>query len=409
MKAMGAAPRVYFFCRNEPGNLQEDVIALAEGLLELGIPFFSNCNYWQQSLRPNDYLLQHNPEVGHEDCDIVVVSYTWPCWVRMGTFDLFQKQLPAELFKRGRKYLAIFMDNHDGYRTVSWEAEYRQFDFILRSKFNPRAWHPDNMRPWAYGLTNRVMEATANAPPFNSRRRALLVNFGASHPYPYRARDLSRSRLEPKIEKYIPIDRTVDNLSEQPSDSYEALMWRQTGGRFNRRYYERLKESQAVACFCGDIIPPMPFRGAERYLVGGNKAKLRRAFFEALGVLDPRPPRSVGWDSFRFWEALAAGCAAINIDLEHYGAKLPVMPENGKHYLGLNFARVERFVEQLRQEPKLLASVARAGKCWAELHYSPKAVAQRFLHLCGYDAPERGDPLEPSTEVVTSGAWACGE
>jgi hypothetical protein len=327
----------------------------------------------------------------------------------MGTFDLFQKQLPAELFKRGRKYLAIFMDNHDGYRTVSWEAEYRQFDFILRSKFNPRAWHPDNMRPWAYGLTNRVMEATANAPPFNSRRRALLVNFGASHPYPYRARDLSRSRLEPKIEKYIPIDRTVDNLSEQPSDSYEALMWRQTGGRFNRRYYERLKESQAVACFCGDIIPPMPFRGAERYLVGGNKAKLRRAFFEALGVLDPRPPRSVGWDSFRFWEALAAGCAAINIDLEHYGAKLPVMPENGKHYLGLNFARVERFVEQLRQEPKLLASVARAGKCWAELHYSPKAVAQRFLHLCGYDAPERGDPLEPSTEVVTSGAWACGE
>src|SRR5262249_8005446 len=106
------------------------------------------------------------------------------------------------------------------------EPEYRQFDLILRSKLNPRAWHPDNMRPWAYGLTNRVIRATADAPPFNSRRKALLINFGASHPYPYRARALSRTRFEPKIEKYMPIDRTIDNLSEEPSDCYEALMWR---------------------------------------------------------------------------------------------------------------------------------------------------------------------------------------
>src|SRR5262249_17524455 len=142
---------------------------------------------------------------------------------------------------------------------------------------------------------------------------------------------------------------------------------------------------------------------AERYLVGGNRAKLRRAFFEALGVLDPRPPRSVGWDSFRFWEALAGGCAAINIDLEHYGVKLPVMPQNRKHYLGLNFARVKQFIEQLRQEPESLSGVARAGKCWAEMHYSPKAVAKRFLRLCGYDAPERVDRLHSPADVPTRG------
>jgi hypothetical protein len=63
-------------------------------LAELGIPFYSNCDYWQQSLETDDYLLRHNSEVGHEDCDIVVLSYTWPLWVRMGTFDLFQNQLP---------------------------------------------------------------------------------------------------------------------------------------------------------------------------------------------------------------------------------------------------------------------------------------------------------------------------
>jgi hypothetical protein len=401
---MTIAPRVYFFCGNEPGNLQEDVIALAEGLLELGIPFYSNCDYWQQSLEPDDYLLRHNSEVRHEDCDIVVLSYTWPLWVRMGTFDLFQKQLPEGLFRRGRKYITIFMDNHDGYRTVSWEPEYRQFDLILRSKLNRRAWHPENIRPWAYGLTNRVTEATAGAPPFASRRRVILVNFGASHPYPHGARELSRTRFEPTIEKYISIDRTMDDLSEEPSDQYEALMWRQTGGRFNRRYYERLKQSQAVACFCGDVIPPMPFRGPERYLVGGNRAKLRRAFFEMLSLIDPRPPRAVGCDSFRFWEALSAGCAAINIDLEHYGVKLPIMPENGRHYLGLNFARVKQFIEQLREQPELLEGLAREGKRWAEMHYSPRAAAQRLLRLCGHDAPSRVDHLRPVGEQVEMSA-----
>jgi hypothetical protein len=132
-------------------------------------------------------------------------------------------------------------------------------------------------------LNYRVTNATAGADPFESRRRVILVSFGASHPDPYGARQLSRTRFEPKIEKYMPIDRTMDNLSEESSDPYEALMWRQTGGRFNRHYYERLKQSQAVACFCGDIIPPMPFRDPHRYLVGGNRAKLRRAVFEVLG------------------------------------------------------------------------------------------------------------------------------
>lgn len=373
-------PRVYFFCRNEPGNLQEDVIALAEGFVELGIPFHSNCDYWLQSLDPNDYLFRHNPEVGHADCDIVIVSYTWPYWMNEN-FKLFQKPLPEGIFRKGRKYVTVYMDNHDGYRTISFEPEYRQFDVVLRAKLNPRAWHPDNMRPWAYGLTNRVIQATAGAPSFKSRTRTLLVNFNASHPYAHSARDLARDHFEPKINRVLPLDRTIDNLSVEPSDPFEALMWLQTRRRFSRSYYQRLKQSQAVACFCGEIIPPMPFHDPERYLVGGNRAKILRALYQMLGWFDPRAPRSIGWDSFRFWEALAAGCAAINIDLKHYGVKLPVMPENGLHYLGVDLARVDQFVERLHDEPSLLESVGDAGRRWAELHYSPRTVALRFLSL----------------------------
>jgi hypothetical protein len=380
---MQQVPRVYFYCRNEEGNLQEDVITLAEGLRELGVPFSGNCDYWQESTKQGDYLIRHDPAVSADDADVVVVSYTWPFWIRMKTFDLVRRPLPEGLFKKGRRYKTVYMDNHDGHRTVSWEPEFRQFDLILRSKLNHRAWHPENMKPWVYGFTNRVAQATAGAPPFAQRKRTVLVNYGASHPYPHGTRDLAAHTFEPRVQEILPIDRTKDDLSGEPGDAYDALMWRQTGFRFSRSYYERLKNSQAVACFCGELIPPMPYRRPECYLVGGNKAKIRRAFYEMLGRLDPRPARSVQWDSFRFWETLCAGAVAFNIDLERYGAEIPVMPRNWEHYIGVDFDHVDEVIERLATEMELLARIAAAGCHWALKNYSPKAMAKRFLTLTG--------------------------
>jgi hypothetical protein len=378
-------PRVYFYCRNEPGNLQEDVISLAEGFVELGIPFHSSCDYWLQSTRPSDHLLKHSPEIGPDDCDIVIVSYTWPYWIRMKTFDLVRRPLPDGLFKNGRKYATVYMDNHDGHHTVSWEPEFRRFDLILRSKLNRRASFPDNMRPWALGLNNRILQATTDALPFAARRRALLVNFGASHPYPHGVREVAHDHFEPKIQQFIQLDRTKDDLTVEPPDLYDSLMWRQTAQRYSRAYYERLKGSQAVACFCGELIPPMPFRNPECYLVGGRRARLRRLIYEILGHFDSRPKRSVQWESFRFWEALAAGCVAYNLDIEHYGVELPVMPENWRHYIGVNFGQVNRSIARLQDEPSLLTRISQAGHHWALSHYSPKAAAQRLLSYLGYD------------------------
>jgi hypothetical protein len=185
----------------------------------------------------------------------------------------------------------------------------------------------------------------------------------------------------PALGKILPIDGTKDDLSVAPADPYERLMWEQTGERYSPNYYRRLGESQCVACFCGEMIPPMPWRNPEQYLVGGNKAKLKRAFFEVLGNVDPRPPRSVQWDSFRAWEAWAAGCATINIDLDLYGPDLPVMPVNWTHYIGLNLQKPGMTVERLRDEPQLLEHVAKQGHKWALANYSPRKMAERFLQL----------------------------
>ena len=377
--------RVYFYVRNDEGCLQEDVITLAEGLREMGIPFHANCNYWQETTEPGSWLFRSDPAVGPDDCDVVVVSFFYPCWIRMGTFDQRSQPLPTGLFKKGKKYKTVYIDSHDGHRTISWEPEYRKFDLILRTKLNRRAWYPANLQPWTMPLEKRMIEATKNAPDFTKRRKVILVNYGASHPYPHGTRELSAKVFEPKIKELLPIDRTKDDLTQEPKDPYERLMWGQTGRRFSRSYYERLKNSQAVACFCGEMIPPMPYRNPECYLVGGNKAKLRRMFYEMLGKLDPRPPRSVQWDSFRFWEALAAGCATFNIDLERYGVVLPVMPENWKHYIGVNLENVDEAIKRLEADPDLLQRVAVEGRRWAIENYSPKCAAERMLALIGSD------------------------
>lgn len=372
-------PSVYFFCREEEANLQEDVIALAEGFNALGIPHYANTNYWQSSTAPGDYLLRHDPAVTPDDCSIVVVSYTWPSWIHPQTYRVERRPLPAGLFKPGRRYRTVYMDSHDGYRTVSWEPEFRSFDLILRAKFNHRAWHPPNLRPWVLGLNNRILDATANGARFDSRVRRLLVNFGASHPYGHGTREVAARVFEPKIARLLPIDRTKDDLSIPPSDPSDALLWRQTGHRFSRAYYDRLKDSQAVSCFCGDMIPAAPFANPDQYLVGGRRAQLRRLLFEMADRIDPRPRRAIQWDSFRFWEALAAGCAVFNIDLAYYGVSLPVMPVNGEHYFGVRFDSVDATIDRLAADPGVLERVAGAGRRWAVEHYAPRALAERLL------------------------------
>lgn len=370
----------YFYCRNEEGNLQEDVISLVEGLQELGVTCFSCCDYWQRSLSPGDLLLRSGTAVA-DDCDVVVVSYTWPYCMDRRTFTVERRPLPKGLFKAKRKYATVYMDSHDGYRTVSWEPEFRHFDLILRSKFNIRTWHPSNMKPWAHGLNNRILEATAASYPFTARQKAILVNFGASHPYAHGTRVLAQNKFEPGVANILDVDRTTDDLSLQPSDPFDALMWKQTGARFSRDYYERLKRTQAVACFCGDMIPPLPFKGADKYLVGGRKARIRRMMFNVMGWFDRRPSRAIQWDSFRFWESLAAGCAVFNIDLERYGVSVPVMPKNWEHYIGVDLERVEDALARVADEPSLLERIGGSGRAWAMQHYSPRAMASRFLGL----------------------------
>lgn len=374
-------PRIYFLNAAEPDNLQDDMIGLAEGLRDLGIPYHARHTYWRLHPDREEWLFKASPEVDPRDCDIVVHACTYYRWVKMRSFELVERPLPPELFQPERRHKNVLLDFLDGHATLSWRPEFRAFDLILRAKLNQRAWYPENLRPWALNLSHRVIDSTAGGMPWPQRRRECLVNFGASHPYPHGSRDKAEARFHPELARVMPLNRSKDDLTVPPTDPGDHLMWIQTGGRFSRAYYDRLKSAQVVSCFCGDFVPPLPWKSPGKLLLGGNKAKLRRAFYTTLGRLDPRPDRIVQWDSFRFWETLCAGAVALHVDLERHGVALPVMPENGTHYLGVDLDRPQAALERLSDDPAGLAAIAAAGRAWALEHYSPPALAQRFLKL----------------------------
>jgi hypothetical protein len=378
-------PKVYFHCCDDQEEIfQDDIIPLAEGLRELGIPFFSRANYWRQSLEPGDFLFRATPGVRPEECDLVVVPSGWFHWWRVGDREVTRHPFPEFIRHKKRPFVAVMIDSLDGHRTVSWNEEFRHFDLILRVKLNLRAWHPANLSPWALGLSNRMLAATNELLPWGGRRRAIFLSYNASHPFPHGSRTAAIEKLHPRLDSMLPTwQPPFVDVKTPPADPLEALYWRQTTGRHSPEYYRRLGSVMACSAFCGELIPPMPFRNPECYLVGGNKAKLRLKFYETLARFDPRPPRIVSCDSFRFWETLAAGTVAFNVDLERYGVRLPVMPENWKHYIGVNFDRVDDDIERLRSDPGSLERIGAAGRAWALENYSPKAVAKRFLETVG--------------------------
>jgi hypothetical protein len=370
------SPRVYFLCRNNPNAYQDDVVVLADGLQQLGVQVFGNCNYWRKSLAPDDWLVRHDPRVQPADCDIVAVTGAWSRWID-DDFKVYESSLPASLFTPGRRYRTAYIDLDDGYETSSWQPEFQAFDAVFRAKYNARCYHPANHHPWVLGLNHRMIEMTAGAPPWAGRNREVLVNFGASHPYAHTARTLAGPPFVAAARAGYAINEQRDNLKLPPSDPYDHLMWLQTQHRHSRSYYERMKHAQAVVAFCGDFIPPMPFR--PKYLAGGGRARLSRRLYDALALVDPRPPRLIQWDSWRFWESLAAGCLVFNLDLPYYGVRLPVMPVNWEHYVALRLDNAPDVFARLGREPGLAERIAAQGRAWAMEHYSPAALARRFL------------------------------
>jgi hypothetical protein len=67
---------------------------------------------------------------------------------------------------------------------------------------------------------------------------------------------------------------------------------------------------------------------------------------------------------------------------------LPVMPQNWRHYIGVDLENLQDTVNRIESDPGLLGMISSAGREWALQHYSPRPTAQRFLSMLNINLDE---------------------
>ncbi len=360
--------KVFFYTTSreilpEPGSayFQDLIVNLADGFQHLGVQYYSSNNYWKLSPKGHRYLLQFDPNVAHWDCDIVVLERQWV--EENGS-------LPKDLFNPSRSYITVYLDCEDGWRTLSWLPEFRQFDFIFRTHCNTNIKCPANIHPWAFGLSSRVLNEVSECKSFEEKKRCLLFNFRQTGKHCHSLRRFVAKTFIPKIKDILLIDSSTDDLTCPPQDPYHYLRWWQTGKRHYPSYYKRLRDSAACACFGGFFLAPQ-FTDCNSK-IGYYSERLIREF----GV---KTNRISQWDSWRFWESLAAGCTTFHVDFEKYGFDLPMLPKNWEHYIGIDLDNIQESIDRIAEQPEILEKVAAQGRVWALKNYSPQATALYFM------------------------------
>lgn len=343
---------IYFFCYPhgppERAGYEHLLVALAEGLTELGVEICGSRNHWPTDLTMTNYLIPFRPEVDYRDCRAVVFT-TVPYYYRRS--DL----LPQELFSPKRRYRLVLLDGSFGFRTRGYDLP---ADLVLKAHYNRRYQHPSNFRPWQFGLTRRLIES---ARPRAERSEEVLVNFRVRHT----VRRLAAKTLLPALGRRWLVNDRVDPFVPPTANARALQLWKLTGRRHYPEYFERLGQSRACSAFGGYLQTPLTSGP------GWIRAGLNRLLIDTC--LHRYCDRIYQFDSWRFWESLVSGCITLQADFERYGMVLPVMPRNGVHYLGYDLSSGNCPPEQ--------TNVGESGRLWALEHYSPAAVARRFLDL----------------------------
>jgi hypothetical protein len=126
-----------------------EIVALAEGFKELGWKVLGNCNYWFVP-EDNQYLLQEDNET--QDYELAIYDYRY---ARSFEHLLFREGFPN--FDSHCKHVLI--DRNDWLSPI-WlrNPGYKVFDLICAGNLYQNFSYPPNVKPWAIGLTNRIVK-----------------------------------------------------------------------------------------------------------------------------------------------------------------------------------------------------------------------------------------------------------
>jgi predicted O-linked N-acetylglucosamine transferase (SPINDLY family) len=351
-------PRRVFFYLIQPHD-HDLALNLAAGLNALGVECFCDLKEWLSDQDDDARLLRYDPNISPDDCEVVVVD---SALLKTQTIGVRQYPIfPNYLFYSDRSYFTVYLHDLAGPKEY-WGFE-QQFDLVLSIHLNRNYPRPKIVKPWSFGLSSRALQKLETVQPWCDRTPQMLNNDRTNpeiiqwhhaqiatpygHLYSDTAylnpddslRSIAAQRITPLLSQLWPMEPKCDRLDGE-----------RIGKRPISDYYHRLKTTQASTAFGG-------------YLTA-----------------DPQGWKLHGWDSGRLWESLAAGCLTIHLDLETYDAELPVMPENGTHYIGLDLDDLPGSMARLEALKPRWGEIAQAGREWAIAHYSPAAIAQRFLN-----------------------------
>jgi hypothetical protein len=354
---------IFLFCGpqslDDRTGFDHQIISLAEGLTSLGINIISNRNYWITNQQTGNYLVKRNAEIVPQNCDVVVFSTKY--------YKENKHEIPLEIFAKNRKCTNVCIDGHDGLITPSYEI-YNEVDIVLKCHYNSKFSYPVKFHPWQFGLSNRIIRSTSSV---NSKKNVneVLVNYRVMHA----VRKKASKKIIPLLQSTFSINNEIQDFNAN-IDSYspeDVYLNRQTGNRHNPQYYENLKTGLANLCFGGFLT--------NRFMMSNKlHIKILRKINYDLEFI--KNDRVFQWDSWRLWETMSAGAAAIHLDFDKYGMELPTNPVNGVHYLGVDFDNLHEFEEQLKDLDHL-RRIGKQGAEWVIENYSPKAIAQRLLDM----------------------------
>jgi hypothetical protein len=312
----------------------------------MGIEIAGNRNLWPQG---EGWLIPEAQEPP-EAFDVVLISHE--SYRGRGT-------LPSA-YTGLRGPTRVYVDESDGWRTDASSDPDWPADLVLRAHFNGKYRYPGKVKPWAFGLTNRMIDATVHQVPARERPTTILCNFRVGHP----VRDRLTAAFKAQAADQWTWDEHIDMAI--PEDPQARRYWELTGRRHNPAYYRRLGHAQGCLAFGGFFAPG--WASAPRSVAGRLAYRVVQA--------TSRPTRTLTqFDSWRFWESVASGTITVHAPLQAWGAVLPVMPEDGTHYC--SFTPGEGAHAFRERWNSCLDSAA--GRSWALAYYSPEAQARRLL------------------------------
>lgn len=214
-----------------------------------------------------------------------------------------------------------------------------------------RHWRVRGIRePWPFGLSHaRIEAASRDGIPFSERAPKVLCNFTGSQ------NQTVRNVAELALVPLIPSLGLAVDMAKTDSAGH----------------FQRLRTYTACMAYGGMFVED-PLRLEAKLQPWLHRFRTENVEMSTGVVI-------IRWDSWRWWESLAAGCLTLQLDLEKYGFELPVMPKPWVHYVPFDFGDLKGTVDQLAMRRGEWAEIAEAGRRWALEHYAPGPVARRFI------------------------------